>query len=78
METVVQDLLAEYLSVAEVAAILRKRPKSIYRYIRLGLPSRKIGNSHLISRKELVAWIESRRVARITPFRRQIRSRAHE
>lgn len=66
-----QDLLSEYLSVVEVAAILRKRPKTVYRYLALGLPSRKIGQTHLIRKDELVAWIESRRVNRLSPCRRR-------
>lgn len=66
-----QDLLDQYLSVAQVAEILRKRPKTVYRYLAFGLPSRKIGQTHLIRRDELVAWIEARRVGRISPFRRQ-------
>lgn len=66
-----QDLLDQYLSVLEVAEILRKRPKTVYRYLALGLPSRKIGQTHLIRRDELVAWIEARRVSRVSPFRRR-------
>jgi len=65
------DLLDQYLSVPQVAAILRKRPKTVYRYLALGLPSRKIGQTHLIRKDELVAWIEARRVSRVSPFRRR-------
>ena len=66
-----KDLLDQYLTVQDVSRILRKRPKTVYRYLTLGLPSRKIGQTHLIRRDELVAWIEARRVKRVSPFRRQ-------
>jgi excisionase family DNA binding protein len=65
------DLLDQYLSVNEVAEILRKAKKTVYRYLALGLPSRKIGQTHLIRNDELVAWIEARRVGRVSPFRRR-------
>jgi len=65
------DLVQLYLTVPDVAAVLRKSPKSVYRYIRLGLPARKIGQTYFIRRDELVAWIEARRVHRAPPFRRR-------
>ena len=66
----VTDILESYLSVDEVARILRKSRKTVYRYVAAGLPSRKIGNAHLIRKDELFAWIEERKVRPVSPFRR--------
>jgi excisionase family DNA binding protein len=64
------ELTAKYLAIEDVARVLRKSPKTVYRYLRLGLPKIKIGQSYLVRRDELVAWIESQRSVRKPPFRR--------
>lgn len=64
------ELTDKYLAVDDVARVLRKSPKTVYRYLRLGLPAIKIGQTYLVRKDELVAWIESRRSLRKPPFRR--------
>ena len=64
-----------YLSVSQVAEQLGKAPKTIYRYIReRGLPSYKVGNTHLIRPDDLRRWIESHPVR---PSPHQARPRSH-
>ncbi len=70
------DLRSIYLTIPEVAEVLRKRPKTIYRYLRLGMPARKIGQTYLVRRDELVAWIDSSSTFRRPPFRRQRKAAA--
>ena len=63
--------LCDFLTVKQVASILKKSKKSIYRYISKDkLPSHKIGQSHLIKKTDLLRWIESKKIRRPPPFRR--------
>ncbi|TAH34300.1 MAG: DNA-binding protein [Planctomycetota bacterium] len=59
----------DYLSVEQVAAVLGKSRKTVYRYLReKHLPSYKVGNTHLVRRDVLYRWIE----AQAAPIRRPL------
>jgi excisionase family DNA binding protein len=53
--------LADFLTVAEVALLLRLHPTTIYRWVKRGeLPGFKVGDNWRISSKALDLWILQR------------------
>ncbi len=50
------------LRTREVAALLRVHPKQVYRLLKKGLPSRRVGGEWRFSREEVLAWSGGREV----------------
>lgn len=54
--------LPSFLTVNEVAAMLRCQPEKVYRLAAHGgLPSYKVQGSRLFNREEILAWLRARR-----------------
>jgi len=59
------------LRTHEVAALLRVHPKHVYRLLRKGLPSRRVGSEWRFSREDVLAWSGGGKgapAARATPY----------
>jgi len=48
--------VSEFLSVDEVAILLRVHRSAVYQAIKRGLPAKKIGKSYRINKNEIRAW----------------------
>ncbi len=55
------------LTTEEVAALLRVHPKHVYRLLKKGLPSRRVGSEWRFAREEVLAWSGGADPAQIRP-----------
>ena len=62
-------LLPTFLTVDELAAVLRCQPEKVYRLAARGeLPSYKVEGRRLFDRGEVAAWLERQRAGAASPF----------
>ena len=50
----------EFLTIQELAKILKVSDTSIYRYMKQGMPKMKVGHNTRFDLKEVVEWIKKR------------------